>query len=166
MNRIGIFSIKFREKKYMQSQMMEFCDQLHITSDLSTLTVIWFTINAFISLTFISKSTILIELVKIHNLMSDNSIPFKNSSLSKVFFAVSIFCFVFWMLGQTIDVYHYAIVGAIFEILWLFMLLMLFVLPIVCFVFLVKEKYNLRSLYLYSIILSIGTLLLMIFIDK
>jgi hypothetical protein len=150
----------------MQSHMMELCNQLHYTSDLSTLTVIWFTINAFISLTFTSKSTILIELVKIHNLMSNTSIPFKNSSLSKFFFAVSIFCFVFWLLGQTIDVYRFALVGAIFEILWLFMLLILFVSPIVCFVFLVKEKFNLRSLYLYSIILSIGTLLLMIFITK
>lgn len=92
--------------------------------------------------------------------------PFKNSQKSKIFFGLSIVSFVFWVLGQTINVYRFAIVGAIFEMLWLMMLLVLFVLPIIAFVFLIKEKLNFRSLYLYSIIISVATLLLMIFIHK
>jgi hypothetical protein len=91
---------------------------------------------------------------------------YKNSELSKIFFAFSIVSFGFWLMGQTINIYRFAIVGAIFEILWLLMLVVLFVLPVIAFVFLVKEKFNFRSLYLYSIIISAATLLLMIFMHK
>jgi hypothetical protein len=96
--------------------------------------------------------------------MSNDSTTFKNSSLSKIFFILSIIIFVFWYVGQKIDVYRYAVVGAIFESLWLFMLLGLFVLPILSLIFLIKEKFNFRSLYLYTIIISVTNILLMIFI--
>jgi len=66
-------------------------------------------------------------------------------------------------MGQIIDVYRYPAVGAIFEILWLFMLLMLIILPIVALILLIKEKFSFRSLYVYSIIVSVINILLMIF---
>jgi hypothetical protein len=98
--------------------------------------------------------------------MSENSIPFRNTGISKILFILSISCLVFWFLGHTIDVYRFAVVGAIFEILWLMMLLGLFVLPIVSIVFLIKEKFHIRSLYLYCILINISTILMMIFFSK
>lgn len=86
---------------------------------------------------------------------------FKNSSLSKIFFILSIVVLGFWSMGQIIDVYRYTAVGAIFEILWLFMLLMLFILPIIALIFLIKEKFSFRSLYLYTIIIGGFNILLM-----
>jgi hypothetical protein len=93
--------------------------------------------------------------------MPDATIPYKNSLLSKLFFVLSIVIFVFWFLGQRIDVYRFAIVGAIYEILWLFMVLMLFVLPVISLVFVVKEKFNFRSFYLYCFLISAVNILLM-----
>jgi hypothetical protein len=96
--------------------------------------------------------------------MTHETTTFKNSSLSKIFFILSLIVFGFWSVGQIIDVYRYAAVGAIFEILWLFMLLMLFILPIIALVFLIKEKFSFKSLYLYTIIVTVINILLMIFI--
>jgi len=96
--------------------------------------------------------------------MTREKTTFKNSALSKIFFISSIVVLVFWSAGQVIDVYHFPAVGAIFEILWLFMLLMLFILPIIAMVFLIQDKFNFRSLYLYTIIVTVINILLMIFI--
>jgi len=54
----------------------------------------------------------------------------------------------YWITANTFNVYSFALVGALFEILWLPMLLMLFGLPLICFVFWVREKFKLRSVYL------------------
>ncbi len=95
--------------------------------------------------------------------MKENLTPFKNSRTSKMVFILSIIVSGYWWLGQVIDVYSFALVGAIFEILWLPVLLMLFALPIISLIFLVKEKVNVRSLYIYSILIGVTTILFMIF---
>ena len=94
--------------------------------------------------------------------MKENSTPFKNSSASKLVFILSIIVSGYWWLGQTINVYSFALVGAIFEILWLPVLAMLFVLPIISMILLLREKVNIRSLYIYSTLLGISTILIML----
>jgi len=101
-----------------------------------------------------------VEDKKIKTLPQDLA-TFENSKMSKIVFFLSIVIFIFWMLGQVIDVYRSDIVGAIFEFLWLFMLLGLFGIPILAIVFLIKEKFSFRSLYLYTIIISVTNILLM-----
>jgi hypothetical protein len=96
--------------------------------------------------------------------MAQETTTFKNSSLSKMFFILSLVVLGFWSIGQIIDVYRYAAVGAIFEFLWLFMLLMLFFLPIIALIFLIREKFSFKSLYLYTIIVTVINILLMFFI--
>lgn len=98
--------------------------------------------------------------------MKDNSTDFKNSALSKVLLILNLIVTAFWIVGKTVDIYHFAVVGAIFEILWLGMLLGLFVLPVVSIVFFIREKFSFRSLYLYSLILSVGNIYLVIFLGK
>ena len=97
--------------------------------------------------------------------MTQDSITFKNSRMSKILFILSIIIFAFWFVGKVIDVYQFAVVGAIFESLWLFMLLGLFLLPILSLIFLIKEKFNFRTLYLYTIIIAATNILLMIFLS-
>jgi hypothetical protein len=77
----------------------------------------------------------------------------------KAVFILSILASVFWYIGQTVNVYYFAVVGAIFEILWLPMIALLIVLPIFSFIYLVKEKFNLKSLYLYSFLILMFTFL-------
>lgn len=86
--------------------------------------------------------------------MEQEAIIFKNSTLSKILFVASILVFAYWSIGKAINVYDLAVVGAIYEILWLFMILGLFGLPVIALIFLIKEKFSFRSLYLYTIIIS------------
>ena len=88
--------------------------------------------------------------------MADDSIMFKNSLLNKVIFASSIFVCAFWIVGQLFDVYQYALVGAIFEILWLPCILSLVGIPVISFILLIKEKFTIKSLNLYSIVMVIA----------
>ncbi|KYG77155.1 hypothetical protein [Roseivirga echinicomitans] len=76
---------------------------------------------------------------------------------AKIIFILSILTAIFWCLGQFVDVYYFAVVGAIFEILWLPMIAMLFVLPIFSLVLWAKEKFNPKSLHLYSFLILLAT---------
>jgi hypothetical protein len=67
--------------------------------------------------------------------MNENLTPFKNSRTGKIVFILSIIVSGFWWLGQVINVYNIALVGAIFELLWLPMLAMLFTLPIISLIY-------------------------------
>lgn len=95
--------------------------------------------------------------------MKENLTPFKNSRTGKIFFILSVIVSGYWWIGQVINVYNSALTGAIFEILWLPFLLILFVLPIISLILLVKEKFDVRSFNIYSIIISVITILFMIF---
>jgi len=94
--------------------------------------------------------------------MKENSSPFKNSRTSIIVFILSIITSGYWWLAKGINVYNYAIVGAIFEILWLPVLGMLFSLPIISLTFLIKEKINVRSLYIYSMLIGIASIIFMV----
>ena len=95
--------------------------------------------------------------------MKENLTPFKNSRKGKIFFILSVIVSGYWWMGQVINVYNSAFAGAIFEILWLPFLLILFVLPIISLILLMKEKFDVRSFNIYSIIMSVITILFMIF---
>lgn len=95
--------------------------------------------------------------------MTKDLTTFNNSRTSKIVLILSVLVSGFWGLGQVINVYRFALVGAIFELLWLPMLAMIFILPIMSLRFLVKEQFNVRSLYLYSILIVVATILLMVF---
>ena len=95
--------------------------------------------------------------------MPEKNIAFKKTERGKTILFLSVLVCVFWCLGRFINVYRFAFVGVIFEILWLPMLGMLFLLPIISMVFLVKEKFTVRSLHLYSILIIVATILLMVF---
>lgn len=88
--------------------------------------------------------------------MTNDSLKFGNSKKSKFVFFLSILVTTFWLLVNLIDVYKYKIVGVFSELLWLPMLAGLFVLPILSFIFLIKERFSLKSLYFYSILLIGG----------
>ncbi len=72
----------------------------------------------------------------------------------------------FWFFGITYNVYEYKVVGAFFEVLWLPMLGLLFVLPIISIVYLKKGKWNLKSLYSICFILNLLLVLFIIFRDE
>ena len=74
---------------------------------------------------------------------------------SVIVFALTIIVILYWYLPLLINVYRFPVIGAIYEILWVFMILGLFALPVVSFIFWAKIKFNLQSLYFYSLIISL-----------
>ncbi len=82
-----------------------------------------------------------------------------NSKKPRLVLILSVITAVFWYIGQSFNVYYFAVVGAVFEILWLPMIASLIILPILSLFYLIKEKFNLTSLYLYSFLILIATIL-------
>jgi hypothetical protein len=91
---------------------------------------------------------------------------FKNSNTSKLVFVASLIVFLFWFLGLVINVYKVAVVGVIYEIVWLPIILLTLGLPVVSLIAWYKEKFNMRSLYFYSLIVLAATILHLTFISK
>ena len=60
------------------------------------------------------------------------------------------------------NVYDFALVGAVYEILWLPMLASLVALPVLAFVFWAKERFSIKSVYPFIILLIIALVLLLI----
>ncbi len=82
---------------------------------------------------------------------------------SKSFFVASILLCVLALLSQKLNIYHFDVIGAIAEIIWLPLLISIFVLPAVGLFNWAKEKFNFRSLYLYGTLVEIATILLIAF---
>lgn len=95
--------------------------------------------------------------------MQRQSVTYTRSGMSKICFLLSLLLLTFWCLVHITDVYRFAFAGAIFELLWLPMLVLSFVLPVVSLVFLIKEKLGVRSFYLYALLVSMTNIFLMIY---
>ena len=83
--------------------------------------------------------------------------------MKKAVLFLSILVSLFWLASRFINLYQFALVGAIFEILWLPMILMVFCLPVISFYYLLKEKLSVNSTYLYSILIMSFTFLIILF---
>jgi hypothetical protein len=94
--------------------------------------------------------------------MPPSSLTKKNNCTGMLFLILSTISCFYWLSGNLFSIYQFAFVGAVFEILWLPMLAILFILPIAAFIFWVKDKYRIRSFYLYSILVSLITIIVLI----
>lgn len=95
--------------------------------------------------------------------MGELSTTLKNFKASKIIFIASLFNAIFWGFSKTINVYGLAIVGAIFEILWLPALVALLLIPLAGTIFWIKDGFNLKSLNLYAIVIAVFTLMVTLF---
>ena len=70
----------------------------------------------------------------------------------------------YWIIPLFIkNVYHFALVGAVYEILWFPMLASLVALPVLAFVFWAKERFSLKSVYPFIILLIVALILMLNF---
>ena len=95
--------------------------------------------------------------------MKPSTNTLSNKKVSMVVFVLSWYVALFWLLGNLFDVYQFAFTGALFEILWLPVLALTFILPLVALVLFIQDKFSFKSLNFYSLLLVIGTALVMIF---
>ena len=94
--------------------------------------------------------------------MTKSLTVFSQPKTKKLILILSIAIALFWILGKFINVYSVAIMGAIFELLWLPALIGLFILPILSIIAWYKEKFDISSLYLYSTAITIITMVVAI----
>jgi hypothetical protein len=97
--------------------------------------------------------------------MTENISVFLNTKKSKIIFLLSIIVSAVWVLGSTINIYQWAVVGAIFEMLWLPVLALIPTLAVISIIFWIKDKLNFRSLNLYSFLIILLTLMFTICIN-
>ena len=88
-----------------------------------------------------------------------------SQAIGKVVLALSVFVLLFVGLSRLLNVYQISYVGAIFEILWLPVILLLFILPVLSLIYWIQDKFNPKSIFLYSIVLGIASVVLMVY-DK
>ena len=94
-------------------------------------------------------------------MIQNSSIPAR-SKKSVITFVTTIVVSLYWFLSLLINVYSYPVVGAVYELLWIGMVIGLFGMPVFSFIYWAKTKFDLKSLYFYSFIISIISVLFMV----
>ncbi|WP_340111889.1 hypothetical protein [Maribellus mangrovi] len=97
--------------------------------------------------------------------MNKSSLKY-NRTVSSIVFLLAIVVSAFWVFGRYYDFYMSDFTGAIFELLWLPMLGMVFFIPIFSAFFWVKAKFSLKSLYFYTLLLCLATIVYMFMSDQ
>jgi len=72
------------------------------------------------------------------------------------------FTLTYWLYVLNFDVYQYAIIGVIYEILWLPMLACLHIFPILSMISWIDDQYSLNSWHLYAF-LALAVLLVYVY---
>ena len=84
-----------------------------------------------------------------------------NTKQSKLIFGLSLLTLLLVIIFWSIDIYKYAIVGAVFEMLWLFIIAAVFILPLIAIWGLFKNGFSLKSYYFLSILISAVSLIIL-----
>lgn len=97
-------------------------------------------------------------------MMPQDSTSKKNIQTGKIIFILSICVLLFISFASLVDVYHFALVGALYEIFWLPVIALLFILPVLSFIFWRKDKFRFRSVYPMVILIFMVIICLMLII--
>ncbi len=74
-----------------------------------------------------------------------------------VIFILTMSSTIYWVVGQIVNV-HESNLLVIYELLWLPMIILLFTMPVFSLWYWIKTAFKMDSLYLYSLLLGIGTM--------
>ena len=84
---------------------------------------------------------------------------YKDIKRSKKIFLAAVIVSVFSIFINVFKFYKSDVLAFIAKVLWLPMLIILFIIPIVCLLFIVRKKFNPKSYYLYALILCFLTII-------
>ena len=84
-----------------------------------------------------------------------------NNKQSKIVLGGSIFILLYVAIFKSVNPYKYAIVGAVYEILWLFILAAIFIIPIIALWVLFKKNFSFKSDYFYTLLILAATIVLL-----
>ena len=74
---------------------------------------------------------------------------------------MSVFVLFYVVIFKAVNPYKYAVVGAVYEILWLFIVAAIFIIPVIALWVIFKNKFSIKSFYLYSLLISAATIVLL-----
>lgn len=90
------------------------------------------------------------------------SSAYKDIKRSKKIFYFALGVSGFWYLINIFKFYKSPILELVIKILWLPMLIILFLIPIICFLFIFRKKFNPKSFYFYALILCFLTIIFVV----
>jgi hypothetical protein len=93
--------------------------------------------------------------------MSNQYVP-PGINPARVIFLLSLIVSFFWITSRAFNISHYKIAGALFEILWLPMVMMLFVLPVLSVIYWSQKKFSGNSLYPWSLLMIAASIIMML----
>ncbi|RKS21993.1 hypothetical protein CLV94_2630 [Flavobacterium endophyticum] len=79
--------------------------------------------------------------------------------MATVLLVILLLLFLYWFIGTQVNVYDRASVGAVFEILWFPAVVLTFFLPIFSAFQWYRDNWNIKSIFLLIVLLSIALLL-------
>ena len=97
---------------------------------------------------------------------TDNRLLHGNSKIGNIIILINVLFVAVWMVRNNINVYKVPLVGAIYELIWLPLIVCLFSLPIVSLIYWKKDGFKLKSKFLYLILLSVLTIVLLLTISN
>ena len=98
--------------------------------------------------------------------MTDNRLSNGNSKTGYIILVINVLFLAVWIIAYNINVYKLSLVGAIYEMIWLPLIICLFSLPIVSFILWKKDSFKIKSKFLYLIILAVLSITLLLTIDQ
>jgi hypothetical protein len=101
----------------------------------------------------------IIVLIMFDIMMANNTVLYKNSKSSKVLFAIGVFTSLYWITG--IFGAYTPVRGGVLQFLWILMVLSVLILPMISFIFVIWERTCIRSLNLITLLITLGTLLIL-----
>jgi hypothetical protein len=85
----------------------------------------------------------------------------KQSRVGKVIFLATLGASIFLVGTRFIPIYDFALVGAIYELLNIPAIAAIFILPIFSFLLWAGQKFVFPSIHLFSVLLALGTILIL-----
>lgn len=89
-----------------------------------------------------------------------NSVPAAGSKRSLLILAGSVLVSIFWICSSQLNMYHFAVTGALAEMAWFPMIALTLLLAVLASVYWYKQQFRLQSFYLLSLLLIAGTCIL------
>lgn len=85
------------------------------------------------------------------------SLKLHGKKFATILFLATVISCMYWLIANLTNVYAIALLGVVFELIWLPMVAAVFLLPTACVFLWVKEKCTVKSYNLYSILIQAFT---------
>jgi hypothetical protein len=95
--------------------------------------------------------------------MTTHKKEIRQQGIAKWMILLSLLVLLFIGIGKLVDVTNYAVSNTLYNILWMPMLLLLFVLPILSLIYWAQEKFHGGSKYLLVLVICIISVVLMLY---